>query len=152
MTDEIVVPEYRTVVGQHADIYGRVLMLPANLSFMNETRLRNGVEEMEALATSRDVVTIHDPHMCELIDQHLKVHVDVFRFSSVHLTGVLSAIRTELEDRLQALGPKIRHGDSVAADPGDEILELRPNLYGIGINLRALWRRWKGRGNSEDEA
>ena len=58
MTDQIVVPEYRTVVGQHADIYGRVLMVPADLSFMNETRLRNGVEELEALSTSRDTVAM----------------------------------------------------------------------------------------------
>lgn len=56
MTDETVVPEYRTVVGQHADIYGRVLMVPTDLSFINETRIRNGVEELEALSTSRDRV------------------------------------------------------------------------------------------------
>jgi hypothetical protein len=34
------------------------------------------------------------------------------------------------------------HGDAEAPDRGthEEIVELKPNLYGIGINLKALWR------------
>jgi hypothetical protein len=25
---------------------------------------------------------------------------------------------------------------------GEEIFQLRPNFHGIGVDLRALWRRW----------
>ena len=144
MTDDVVVPEYRSVVGQHADIYGRPLMVPANLSFVNETRLRNGVEELETLSTTRDVVAIHDPHMCELIQEHLNVQVYAFRFSSVHVTGVLAAIALELEQRLGAVEPQVKANGPVEPANESEILELRPNFYGIGLNLRALWRRWRG--------
>ena len=110
MDEQTIVPEYRAVVGQHVDIYGRVLMLPSNLSFVDETRLRNGIEELEVLSTDRDMVTIHDPHMCELIKQHLEVQVHAFRFSSIHLTGVLASIRIELEDRLGPLSSSTRMG------------------------------------------
>ena len=67
MGDDTVVPEYRTVPGQHADIYGRVLALPGNLAFVNETRLRNGIEELEVLARGGNRVSIHDAHMCDLL-------------------------------------------------------------------------------------
>ena len=144
MGKETIVPEYRTVTGQHADIYGRVLMLPTDLAFMNSTRLRNGVEELETLAGNRDVVSMHDPNMCDLIQEHLEVQVYAFRFSSVHLAGVFSGIRTVLEDKLRSLQIKSGWGYSHGAPEQDEILELRPNLYGIGVNLRALWLRLRG--------
>jgi hypothetical protein len=149
MTDDIVVPEYRSVVGQHTDIYGRLLVVPEELSFVNETRLRNGVEELETLLASRNVVVIHDPQMCELIQEHLEVQVYAFRFSTVHLAGVLSAIGLELEDRLQAIDPQMITDWSSEPPKEDQILLLRPNLHGIGIDLRAHWRRWKGRDSSE---
>lgn len=144
MDEDTIVPEYRTVVGQHADIFGRVLVPPPDLSFINETRLRNGVEELEALVASRDTVVIHDPHMCELIKQHLSIEVYSFRFSTVHLVGVLSAIRIALETKLRELNlPTV----SLIQDSGvknDDIVQLRPNVYGIGVDLRTIWRRWKG--------
>jgi hypothetical protein len=144
MNEEVVVPEYRTVVGQHADIYGRVLLLESDLAFVAETRLRNGIEELETLTRTREIVTIHDPHMCDLIRQHLQVEVYSFRFSAVHLTGILSAVRTELSEKLVALDRVSNAVPTSASVEAEEILELRPNLYGIGIDLRALWRRWKG--------
>lgn len=147
MSEEVVVPEYRAVVGQHADIYGRVLVLEPDLSFIGVTRLRNGIEELEILAQTRETVMIHDPHMCGLIRQYLNVDVYSFRFSAVHLTGVCSAVREELRQRIMTLERALNDSKSVTAHPpvdAEEILELRPNLYGIGINLRALWRRWKG--------
>jgi hypothetical protein len=143
MRKDVVVPEYRTVVGQHADLYGRVLVVPAKLSFVNETRLRNGIEELEALAASRDIVAIHDPNMCDLIQKHLKVEVYSFRFSAIHLKGVLSAIRTEFESRLRKINSPQRPKDS-SAQGSQEILILRPNLHGLGIDLRALWKRMSG--------
>lgn len=27
----------------------------------------------------------------------------------------------------------------------EEVIEIRPNIAGVGINLRALWRRWRGK-------
>jgi hypothetical protein len=142
MSEDIVVPEYRTVVGQHAEIYGRILMLPSDLSFVNETRLRNGVEELEALVGSRHTVVIHDPHTCDLIREHLQVEVYSFRFSSVNLRGIISAIRMELVDKIQKLKTYEGIESTTLPQKNEDILELRPNIYGIGINLRALWKRF----------
>ena len=148
LTEETVVPEYRAVMGQHADIYGRVLVLPEDLAFVGETRLRNGIEELEALARTRETVMIHDPHMCELIRRHLQVDVYSFRFSAVHLTGIFSEIREALRQKLNRL-----EGASITSkcaplntqpEP-EKILQLKPAFYGISIDLGALWRRWKGK-------
>lgn len=140
MSSAITVPEYRSVVGQHADIYGRILSLPSNLSFVGETRLRNGVEELEELAASRDTVVIHDSKMCEMIKEHLDVEVYSFRFSRVHLVGVLSSIRDELDAKIHGLKPAKQPLGKALRD--EEIIELKPNFVGIGINLRALWRKF----------
>jgi hypothetical protein len=142
MEEDSIVPEYRTVIGQHADIYGRIFLPPPDLSFVNETRLRNGVEELETLAATRDVVVIHDPDMCRLISEHLQVDVYSFRFSAVHLRGVLSIIHTELGIKLAQLTPLMVPETQLPAQHTDEILQVRPNFYGVGVDLRALWRRW----------
>jgi len=144
MDEDTIVPEYRTVVGQHADIYGRVLVLPQDISFINETRLRNGVEELETLVSSRDMVAIHDPYMCDLIKEHLHVEVYSFRFSTVHLIGILSAVRTELETKLRESNLIGTSQELNSKTKNEDILQLRPNFYGMGIDLRAVWRRWKG--------
>ena len=83
--------------------------------------------------------------MCELIHQHLDVQVYSFRFSRIHVVGVLSAIKSELEDRLRPLDRTDPSVDGAECNSNEDVLELRPNLYGVGLNLRALWRRWKGR-------
>ena len=140
--DDVEVPAYRTVVGLHKDLSGRVLQLEPELSFINETRLRNGVEELEHLSASKETVSIHDAQTCDLIRQSLRVEVFSFSFSSVHLVGVLSAIRSELDSRLDAVDPAFTEDDVGEAE---DVLMLRPNFYGIGIDLKAAWNRWKGK-------
>jgi hypothetical protein len=149
MSPDVVVPEYRTVSGVHFDIFGRRLIVPTDLSFVNETRLRNGVEELESLASGRETIAVHDPTMCELIQQHLKVEVYSFHFSAAHLMGVLAAIRNEFESKFQRVAPVKSDVSSTAEPKSLDILELRPNLYGIGIDLRALWRKWTARNDAE---
>jgi len=144
MTEDVVVPEYRTVPGQHTDIYGRALVVPPDLAFIGETRLRNGIEELETLTEGRDEVVMHDPDMCALLREHLEVEVYAFRFSVVHLRGVLAAIRQELADKLERSRSTLKASGTRSAESDEEIFEVRPNLWGVGVNLRALWRRWKG--------
>lgn len=31
------------------------------------------------------------------------------------------------------------------ATPSEDVLELKPNLWGVGINLNAAWRRWRAK-------
>ena len=141
MDEDVVVPQYRTVVGQHVDLFGRMFVVPPDLAIVNETRLRNSVEELEALKEGPDMLVVHDPHMCELIREHLQVDVHYFRFSRVHVVGILAAIQTELETKLGELNLRDLSQRDQADDAGQAILELRPNIHGIGINLRALWKR-----------
>jgi len=140
MDENIVVPEYRTVVGQHADYYGRPLILEENLSFINKTRLRHGVPEIENILNTRDMIVIQDPQTCALIKKFLKVEVHFFRFSPSSLSGILSSIKMQLSDRLMNIT------DAIEEDHGslnENIIELKPNIYGVGIDLKALWKKWK---------
>ena len=145
MTEQTIVPEYRTVGGQWYDAYARLLVLedPA-LSFVNETRLRSGVTELEILVGANGVIAIQLPDLSQILREHLGVEVTTFRFSPKAIPQVLASIKAQMLDRLATLRdfPETP-GLSRAAAARDEILELRPNLYGIGINLKALWRRWR---------
>lgn len=141
MDGNVIVPEYRAVVGQHADYYGRPLILEEDLSFINETRLHYGVPVLENLFNTRDMVVMQDSHTCSLIKQHLNVEVHIFRFSSSNLSGILSSIKMQLSDWLMNITDATEEDhDSL----NEDIIELKPNIYGVGIDLKALWRKWKG--------
>jgi len=101
MTETDVVPEYRTVAGQHTDEYGRPLVLPdPRLGFINETRLRHGVKELEELTKTEQMVFVRDVSASSLIREHLGVEVTRFVFNPVAVAGTLERIRIELLDRL----------------------------------------------------
>jgi hypothetical protein len=142
-----VVPPYRTVVGRYYDSYGRLFQITdPDLQFVNEYRLRTGADELEAYLERGGYITIQDLNFTELLRTKLKVDVDRFRFDTTQLRGILTAIRNELGDRLDAL-PSAQSvapasiGLLPAPQLADEIIVLRPNLWGVGLNLRAAWRR-----------
>ena len=61
---------------------------------------------------------------------------------------MLAAIRLQLTDRLHALKALARvvAVARVVPDPlSEDIIEVRPNIAGVGINLNALWRRLRAR-------
>lgn len=134
MDDDVVVPPYRTVSGQHHDVYGRVFVPPANVAFVNEIRLRDGVRDLDRLIRDRHEVTIHDAHTVGLIREYFSVDVYSFTFSTYAVECVLSSIRAELEERLEralsALTPGPRELTE-APPPASEVIQLRPNLYGM---------------------
>ncbi|OGA43249.1 MAG: hypothetical protein A3G24_17825 [Betaproteobacteria bacterium RIFCSPLOWO2_12_FULL_62_13] len=39
----------------------------------------------------------------------------------------------------------LREPHSSAGSELDQIIQLKPEVYGVGIDLKALWRRWKNR-------
>ncbi len=141
MNSSITVPKYRTIVGAHFNIYGQHLQLRPDLSFVNEMRLREGVEALESLRDSRHTVVLQDPTMIGLIAQHLKVEVATFHFHSVELVQVLSQIRAELFSKAQALANAPPKKETTKGADNGEIVMLKPNIHGIGIDLRALWRK-----------
>jgi hypothetical protein len=144
MNSSITVPKYRTIVGAHFNIYGQRLQLQHDLSFVNEMRLREGVEALESLRDSRHTVVLQDPTMIGLIAQHLKVEVATFHFDSVELVQVLSQIRAELFSKAQVLADAPPKKKTTKSADNAEIVMLKPNIHGIGIDLRALWRKATG--------
>lgn len=149
MKSTITVPKYRTIVGAHYNNYGRRLQLPHDLSFVNEMRLREGVEALESLRDSRQTVVLQDPTMIRLIASHLKVEVATFHFDSVELVQVLSQIRAELLSKAQVLADAPLERKTANRTDSEEVLMLKPNLHGIGVDLRVLWRK-ATRGKSKD--
>ena len=139
-----VVPTYRTVSGFHSDEMGRRLVLAhVELGFVNETRVRWGASELEQLTARRDSISIEERETIDLIRRHIQVDVTRFTFDSSQLSGVLMAIRAELARRL----PATHSNDARPVSPANQapIVELKPNFYGIGIDLRALWSRFHSR-------
>jgi hypothetical protein len=148
MTESTVVPEYRTVTGQWFDEYGRCLVLSdPKLAFINETRLRMGVIELESYLGVTGTLALPGDRQAEVINEHLKVRVSTFRFGPSSVPTMLASIRAQLLDRIATCAalesPIVAKRTPSLTQTDDEIIELRPNFAGIGINLRALWRQWR---------
>ncbi len=145
LTEEVVVPEYRTVAGYYTDDYGRQLVLSdPNAGFINETRLRFGVIEMEGMIGAKGPLAFRAPQFTKIIRDELGVEVTTFNFSPRAVPPVLEAIRTELSDRLMSRKDKLqRHDIESEESKTEEVVQLKPNIYGIGVDLKALWRKFK---------
>ena len=149
MTDDVTVPEYRTVAGTWHDEYGRPLILnDPDLAFVNEIPFRSAISEVESLADARGILAQPYPELSAVILDVLNVRVSTFRFSPQQLKPVLHRVRSELLQRLvaQREDTPASPGGCASAPTQEEILELHPNIYGVGINVKALYRRWRGPG------
>jgi len=92
-----IVPQYREVVGEHRDIYGRPLIISdPELYFVNITRLRHSVPELESLAKKNyKLLSIKDLDTCKIIKEHLKVTVSELVFNPASIDGILNSIKQE---------------------------------------------------------
>ncbi len=145
LTEEVIVPEYRTVAGQHSDDFGRPLVIKdADLAFVNTTRLRFGVADLEKFAEDNSTYSYRDPNMTEIIQNNMGVEVTTYTFHTGQAAGVLGGIKTELIEKLVPLKDKIEGlSEKGIVSPSEDIIELKPNFFGIGLNLNALGRKWK---------
>ncbi len=100
MSDDVKVPEYRNVAGQHLDRYERPLVIPAKLQFVNSIPLRNGIDELEKLVSKTDMLIIQDSVSIEFFKENFSAEVYAFRFSPLEITGILSSIKLKLDDWL----------------------------------------------------
>jgi len=131
LTEEVVVPEYRTVGGQYHDIYGRPLIIKdPKLTFVNEYRLRHSVSELEKLSESNKLISFQDPSFTEIINKELKIDVNSFTFSSTSIIGVLDGIRTNLINQLMAIAPAVeKMGESTNVPEHTTIFQSMTNLH-----------------------
>jgi hypothetical protein len=145
LTEEVVVPEYRTVAGYYTDDYGRQLVISdPKAGFINETRLRFGVIEMEGMIGAKGPLAFRAPQFTEIIRDSLGVEVTTFNFSPKAAPPVLEAIRTELSGHLMSRKDKLQGHDIESQESRTEdVIQLKPNIYGIGVDLKALWRKFK---------
>lgn len=145
LTDEVIVPEFRTVTGQHSDDYDRPLIITDhNLAFVNTTRTRYGVADLERMLDENFTCSYRDTLMSEIIKNSLDVEVSIFSFHTRQFAGVLSGIKAELSERLMAIKGQIEDVQAdIASPPREDVIELKPNFFGLGLNLNALFRRWQ---------
>lgn len=135
-----IVPEYRDVVGYHTDDLNRKFVIEQDdLKFVNSTRLRAGVVELEVY--KEHGLILKSPQLCNLIYQHLEVKVTSFHVSGPQIQNVLANIKSELANKLTTFEPgKITKASNEHVSEG--IIELKPNVFGLGVNLNALQRKW----------
>lgn len=147
MTEQIVVPEYRSVGGHWTDEYGRALILEdPKLAFLNETRLRFGVLELESFVGASGMIAIRLPEFSEIIRRHLNVEVTIFWITPHAVTQVLAKIRAQLLDRLANRESQVPVSPApVVESSREDIVDLRPNIFGLGLNINELIRRWRSR-------
>jgi hypothetical protein len=108
LTDDDEVPKYRTIAGQYVDKYKRPLVITTTgLEFVNEIRMRNGVEELQLFSIKDKILNAQDPNMVEFLKNNFGFDVFAFRFSSVQIVGIISAIRTKFIDWLKEIQPSI---------------------------------------------
>lgn len=123
LTNDVVVPEYRTVVGQYSDRYGRPLVITdSRLHFVNEYRLRYSVPELEKMENHSGLLVIDDPTFNEMIRDKLNVEVHQFSFSPSCVSGVLSGIRARFIEILKEVRPQ---SNIVIARQRSELILLR---------------------------
>lgn len=145
MTNDVVVPEYRTISGQWFDAFGRrFVVTDPRIAFVNETRLREGVTELERYATVQGDLALPLPEFAEILKRELHVDVYWFRYTPTAIPPILARIRSQLVQRLVDSGSQLEGAETQRAPARNEdVVEIRPNFYGIGINVRALVRRWR---------
>lgn len=125
LTNDVVVPEYRTVCGQHLDKFGRSLLIEdPKLQFINEDRLRFGVAELEKMESRGEALSIRVPHTSKLIRDHLKIEVSRYSFSPIAVSGVLSGIRSKLLDWLHEIRSYVEELQVSKGHSSTELVQL----------------------------
>ena len=136
------VPEYRSVAGHWYDDYDRQFIVDdPRLSFINSYRLPHGVAELHSLATAAGPLSVRPLEFSEVIRKGLNVEVSVFRFRAGAVSQVIANIRLQLLERLAERREKLTALPEVQKPTESESLQLKPGMYGVSVDLKALWRQ-----------
>lgn len=104
ISSDIIVPEYRTIVGNYVDSYGHLIRVQdPKLSFINEYRLRHGVAELETLIKHDEFINIQDNDLLATLNNNFHVDAYCFKFSPSCVQAILSSIRAKLIDYLSEI-------------------------------------------------
>lgn len=117
LTNDIIVPEYRTVPGYYRNKYGQKLNVRGTkLNFVNEQRLRNGVAELERLSESTIGLEIQDNEFNQLVLEHFNFDAIAFKFDPRSIIGILSEIRTTLLNKLTDIALTFEKTENMAIE------------------------------------
>ncbi|WP_180926095.1 hypothetical protein, partial [Vibrio parahaemolyticus] len=98
--------------------------------------MRAGVVELEVY--QENGLIMKEPDLCKIIQDNLGVKVTSFHVSASQVKNVLANIKCELISRLSLLEEQ----RTTVVSASEDIVEFKPNFYGIGLNLNALKRKW----------
>ena len=91
-------------------------------------------------------VAMRLPDQAAKIRQSLDVEVTIFQFQRSSVAQVLTNIRLKALEHLLDRKPTLTVPAAEAKlGKQDEIILLKPNLWGVGVDLKALWRKHFGR-------
>lgn len=142
LAEEDVVPTYRTVAIQHEDEFGRPLIITdPDLGFVNETRLRFDVVQLEEIVRDSKDVFVPDAGLAQLVQQHLGVHVVRYRLRPGAVAGVLSGIRTRLYDLLHERRPTAGGSAMRQVEKANDMASQEKIFIGHGRSR--MWRDLK---------
>jgi hypothetical protein len=101
-TDDDVVPEYRAVTGRWMNQFGQEVNTSHDpeFAFINVYRLPFGVAKLEALASRKQMQSVANDHLRNILREQLNVEVTRFVYSPIEVVGILDAIRNELAEKV----------------------------------------------------
>ena len=142
MAASVIVPEYRGIGGHWEDEYRRPLIVQEGkvAAIVNEVRLRQPIGELEALIEGRGTIGLRIPELAATLQRELQVQVSTFCFSPATVRQLVANVRAQLHSRLAEVAPQVPHVLPRERGVADDIVELKPNFFGLGVNLRAAWR------------
>ena len=104
ITPDVRNPEYRRVVGDIRDSFGR--SVPVSDAALRSYYLRSPAAELEALST-QDGLTLRDPEHMELLRERLGIPADRYFVPRSSVVSVLDGVRAEAIQRLLAVQARL---------------------------------------------
>ena len=127
------------------DFFEPFILAAARSSFewVRKTCHERNLNPGDCLVEARDLLRLLTAKTYEsmaLTDQVLRGAGHPNAVTSVEIAAKVRAMTQQIDQLLVAFS---REGPPPPSQPNpkDEVLELKPNVFGLGINLRALWRR-----------
>ncbi len=105
MLETEIVPEYRSVSIQHYDRFNcSLLITQKKLNFINETRIRNGIREIEGeMSKNYDVIYAYDPNFIETLKNSLNVNVIKYGFTVSSARSIIEKVKLLVVYKLSSL-------------------------------------------------
>jgi len=136
LTEDVVVPEYRTDVGQYAD-YNNNPIIVANpeMQFILEDRLRHGVPELENFLVDSKSIAFYDSKRAAMLKKELGMDVYSYSVGTYQIETIFSSIKSKLYELLKTRIPAIDDSSIVKKSSPLRLSDLHPMVIQIAEPL-----------------